>query len=90
MAHTVEPGQTYRSCQPTSVVDGQEVHTRIRVTGPNGARLIGYPKVTVVTVLPDGREIRPREIEVRKLYPTATTADGKRRRTGYYLDSTHA
>ncbi|MCP9947209.1 hypothetical protein [Actinomadura madurae] len=84
--HTVQAGQVYESCQPTFVVDGNPVHTRIRVTGgPADRWLRGYGTVQVVTLTDDGREIRPRALAINQLHATDTTHAGQPRRTGYHL-----
>lgn len=68
------------SCQPTFVVDGQPVRTRIKV--------VGYPnrrKVRVATLTDDGREVRVRWLNASQLYGSAITPTGQPRRTGYRL-----
>lgn len=87
MVHKIERGQVYESCQPTFAVEGKEVHTRIKVLGePIGTPgLFHFGKVQVATLTEDGREIRPRAIEVSQLHATGTTGAGQPRRTGYRL-----
>lgn len=84
---TISPDQVYRSCQPAFVVDGKNVHRRIKITHypilTHG--LYGYGKVRIVTLTDDDREIRPRAIEVSELHQTRFHEDGEERRTGYYL-----
>ena len=82
--HTVQRGQLYESCQPTSVVEGVPVRTYIRVLNGPLAR-DGRGKALVVTVLNGGRTVRPREIEVSQLHASSFTASGASRRTGYSL-----
>ncbi|MFD4921181.1 hypothetical protein ACFWNE_07655 [Streptomyces goshikiensis] len=67
-------------------VDGP---TRIKVVGTLGRipGVWGFGKVDVVTVTKSGREIRRRSIEASQLHATATTHDGKPRRTGYVLET---
>ncbi|WP_141576167.1 hypothetical protein [Actinomadura sp. WMMA1423] len=78
----------YESCQPTYLVDGEPVRTRIRVVGDPGDRwLPGYSKVQVVTLLEDGRGVRERSLATRQLYASGVTAAGLERRTGYRLVS---
>lgn len=86
---TISPGQVYRSCKPTFVVDGEETHTRIKVTGYpiRTVGLFGYDKVPIVTLLDDGKEVRPRAIECSELHDTRFTLAGAERRTGYYLET---
>jgi hypothetical protein len=45
----------------------------------------GYGKVMVETVLPDGRGVRRRRIELSELHESATTKHGQPRRNGYVL-----
>jgi hypothetical protein len=69
----IEVGQTYRSLDPRG-----------------GPRILivryepGWNRASVVDAR-DGK--RPRSILVASLHPTATTRDGKPRRTGYVLES---
>lgn len=60
---------------------------RIRVVSEpsrfNG--VYGYGKVMVETVLPDGRGVRRRRIELSQLHESATTKTGEPRRNGYVL-----
>lgn len=83
----VKPGQVYESCQPTFVVDGEPVHTRICVLAwPVGTPgLYGFGKVSVATLGENHRPLRPRRIEVSRLHATSTTKTGAPRRTGYRL-----
>lgn len=81
--HIVEAGQVYESCQPTSVIDGEPVHTGIRVVGaPADQWLRGYSKVQVVTLTEDGRRARERALATSQLHAAAVTAAGRERRTG--------
>lgn len=71
----IQPGQEYESFDP-----GHGVITTIRVKGtPTPTGRWGVPNVAVVTVAPDGRELRPRTIPTRHLHADAN------RRTGYRL-----
>ncbi|MBT2430551.1 hypothetical protein J7F02_34515 [Streptomyces sp. ISL-112] len=84
----IQPGQTYRSLSNRHhPADGP---TRIRIANaPIGATDIdGMRKVYVVTLTPDGREIRPRWMRADRLHTTATTRDGAPRRTGYVQEGT--
>lgn len=69
----VEPGQVYRSCDPRG---GPSIRISAYTPGHDHAHV-----VDAVT----GK--RPRWILVDQLHPTATTRDGKPRRTGYILDT---
>ncbi|MFJ2630894.1 hypothetical protein ACIO6U_02875 [Streptomyces sp. NPDC087422] len=72
---TIEPGQEYESYDP-----GHGVITRIRIKGtPTPTGRWGVPNVAVITIAPDGRELRPRTIPTRHLHASPT------RKTGYRL-----
>lgn len=91
MSRPIAPGQEFVSATPTRVASASsympnEHYVRIRVKGV--PRWSGFNKVTVVTVLPGGREVRPRAIEASQLHDTATTQAGQPRTTGYILDTT--
>ena len=77
------PGQTYRSVAPR---DQPPIRIRVRSHGP-GFPAWGWSKVKVVTVLPDGTEVRERAIEAIQLHDSPTTKTGQPRRTGYVLDT---
>ncbi|MGW1409419.1 hypothetical protein [Streptomyces sp. NPDC002403] len=82
----IQPGQIYRSLTNRHAHGGGPV--RIKVVGephtiPGGWN---FGKVDVVTLTETGREIRRRNIEVTQLHDSATTKDGKPRRTGYVLE----
>jgi hypothetical protein len=47
--------------------------------------LYGFGKVQVATLTDDGREVRPRALEVNQLHDSGTTKTGQPRRTGYRL-----
>ncbi|MFF9240070.1 hypothetical protein ACF1AL_14720 [Streptomyces sp. NPDC014801] len=82
----VRPGQIYRSLgDPYPYTEPR----RIKVVGEPITTLgrYGFGKVDVVTLTDTGREIRRRAIELTQLHPTATTSDGKPRRTGYALEA---
>lgn len=82
----IQPGQIYRSLSSRHhPADGP---TRIRIVGKpiTTPGLHGCGKVDVVTLTKTGREIRRRAIDVTQLHATATTRDGKPRRTGYALE----
>lgn len=81
----IEPGQTYRSCDPND-----RYPTRILIKGviPYGAAQWGRGTANVVTVTQSGRELRLRSISLRKLHDSPTTKTGQRRRTGYALETT--
>jgi hypothetical protein len=84
----IKPGQTYRAIRPTAS-DPHKGHARIKVTAePNRFNLSRWTagKVQIVTITDDGREVRPRALNVRQLHETAITRDGKPRRTGYVLE----
>jgi hypothetical protein len=83
----IEPGQIYESCQPVRSEPGER-RAQIRVQSrPMSSMpgLHGAGKVMVATLTTDGREIRPRFIEVTQLHESAMTKAGLPRRTGYYL-----
>ena len=79
----IKAGQIYESCQPTFVVDGEPVHTRIRIVGAPDWTRTG--KTTVATLTEDGRALRPRSLETSQLHASGTTRTGAPRRTGYRL-----
>jgi hypothetical protein len=85
VTHRIEPGQTYRSLGDPYPYDEPR---RIKVVGEPIMKFgrYGYGKVDVVTLTETGREIRRRAIECTQLHATATTRDGKPRRTGYALE----
>ena len=85
----ISPGQIYRSCKPTFVVDGEEKHTRIMVTHYpiKTVGLYGYGKVQIGTLTDDNRVVRTRAIECSELHDTRYTLAGAERRTGYYLET---
>jgi hypothetical protein len=74
----IRPGQEYESSKPLD-------DTRIRVVGTPVPGPLGGRRVAIVTLTADGREIRPRMIDVRHLHPTGLTASGKPRKTGWRL-----
>ncbi|WP_329390241.1 hypothetical protein [Streptomyces sp. NBC_01716] len=83
----IQPGQIYRSTTP--IPDQPDNYRRIKVVGepntvPGGWN---FGKVDVATLAEDGREIRRRRVETSQLHATATTRDGKPRRTGYVLET---
>jgi hypothetical protein len=81
----IEPGQIYRSLgDPYPYSEPR----RIKVVGTPGSipGIWGFGKVDVVTLTETGREIRRRAIEALQLHDSATTRDGKPRRTGYVLE----
>lgn len=86
MTSHIKPGQVYVACAPIPS-EPQPRYRRIRVVAEPittwGRH--GCGKVTVETVLPDGRGIRRRVIETSQLHPTAITKDGTSRRGGYAL-----
>lgn len=84
MSRPIEPGQEFVSAAPMRS-EPVPRHVRIRVKGV--PRWSGFNKVNVVTVLPGGREVRPRAIEATQLHDTATH-NGQPRTTGYILDTT--
>lgn len=86
-AFSIKPGQVYESCQPTFVVDGEPVHTRICVLAePIGTPgLYGFGKVSVATLGENHRPLRPRRIEISQLHASGTTRTGAPRRSGYRL-----
>lgn len=67
----IEPGQTYRSCDPRS----QSARLRVMTIGPNRAE---------VFYLHTGRAGR---ILLGQLHDSPTTAAGQPRRTGYALET---
>jgi hypothetical protein len=86
MSHKIQRGQVYESCQPVRSMPGQH-YTRIKVIGEPVSMhgLYGFGKVMVVTLAEDGREVRPRALEVDQLHDSGTTKTGQPRRTGYRL-----
>lgn len=84
----VERGQEYVAVQ---AVASEPVprFIRIRVVGRPHASSGGwnFGKVDVVTVTPDGRELRYRAIDMAQLHDSPTTRDGQPRKTGYVLDA---
>jgi hypothetical protein len=72
MTHRIEPGQTYRYCDPR-----ENIRIRIESYRPGDARAHVVDAVT-------GK--RPRQILVTALHESATTRDGKPRRAGYALE----
>lgn len=74
----VRPGREYESGKPRD-------NTRIRVVGTPVPGPLGGRRVAIVTLTADGREIRPRMIDVRHLHPTGLTASGRPRTTGWRL-----
>ncbi|MFK0154268.1 hypothetical protein ACIQVK_19610 [Streptomyces sp. NPDC090493] len=84
----IQPDQTYRSCQPVHS-EPEPRRTRIKVVGQPGRipGVWGFGKVDVVTLADDGRELRRRAIRMDQLHETATTYDGKPRRTGYVRET---
>lgn len=80
MAHRIEPGQEYETCQPVHYLSAGPKPTRIRIKNVSG-----YDRATVVTLTDDGRELRRRLINTRQLHPDGTNRHGEQRRTGYRL-----
>ncbi|MFJ5588321.1 hypothetical protein ACIQCG_01060 [Streptomyces noursei] len=60
---------------------------RIKIVALPPIAIYGH-KAEVVTLTDDGREIRPRPLDIAQLYPTPLTATGARRRDGYILETT--
>ena len=86
MGHKIERAQVYESCRPVRSMPGEH-YTRIRVIGEPVSMhgLYGFGKVMVATLTDDGREVRPRALEVSQLHDSSTTKTGQPRRTGYRL-----
>ena len=84
---TITPGQIYQSCQPTYVVAGfLNLHTRIKVLeAPGTMPGIDFGKAFVATLTTEGRLLRMRHLDAKKLHASAFTKEGDRRRTGYSL-----
>lgn len=83
----IQPGQTYRSLSRRHPADGP---VRIKVVGEPRTipGVYGFGTVRVVTITKGGRETRQRSVKLNQLHTTATTRDGKPRRTGYVLEDT--
>lgn len=83
----IQPGQTYRSLASVKS-EPEPRYPLVRIiSAPTGAAdLDGMRKVRVATLTTTGREIRPRWMRADRLHTTATTRDGKPRRTGYVLE----
>lgn len=75
----IQPGQVYVSCHPLD--EGR----RIKIVGEPGTvpGVWGFGKVDVVTLTPDGRELRRRAIETSQLHDHPTRRDGTPRRNGW-------
>lgn len=88
MIHKIEIGDVYVSCKPVASMPDAH-YIRIRVVGEPITTFgrYGYGKVDVVTIAADGREVRRRALEASQLHATATTRDGRLRRTGYVLEA---
>jgi hypothetical protein len=71
----VEPRQEYERHDPRD-----NSTTRIRIKSRPRPGWLGDTTVDIVTVTPDGRELRPRPITVRQLHPADWTG-----RAGYRL-----
>ena len=68
----IKPGQTYRSADPRD-----SIHVRVTAYTP-------YSNLVEVVDAVTGK--RPRRIRAVAFHATATTHDGKPRRTGYVLE----
>lgn len=83
---SIEAGQVYVAVKASPSMPGEH-RVRIRVVDCGaGYPSWGWSKTTVETVLPDGRGVRRRAIETTELHASATTRDGRPRRTGYVLE----
>lgn len=70
----IERGQIYRSADPRDNIT-------VKVT--SALERAGW--VGVVTLTEDGREVRPRSVNVRRFHRLGVTRNGTERRTGYVL-----
>lgn len=75
---SIQLGQVYESVAG----DRQIKVVRVHSTTPG---VWGFGKVYVVTLTPDGREIRRRPLEASQLHASRLTAKGEPRRNGYVL-----
>ncbi|TXS22431.1 hypothetical protein EAO70_06110 [Streptomyces sp. adm13(2018)] len=82
----IQPGQIYRSLSNRHHPADGPVRIKVVRTPGTIPGVWGFGKVDIVTLTKTGREIRRRAIEASQLHATATTKDGRPRRTGYVLD----
>lgn len=82
---SIEPGQVYRSLSGRHHPCDGPTRILVKSVTPYGAGCYGQGKAGVVTLTADGREVRGRRVRLDQLHASATTRDGKPRRTGYVL-----
>ena len=73
----IEKGQIYVAADP------RDEGRRIVVLAARG---VFAATVSVATITPDGREVRPRSIQASQFHESAITIEGKPRKTGYILE----
>lgn len=73
----IRVGQIYES------VKAQPNGHRARIKVTSALERAGW--VGVVTLTEDGREVRPRSVDVRRFHALGVTRNGTERRTGYVL-----